>query len=960
MKFKRIILLFLVLVMMMSMIPLGYAADKDAPSPAAEESEGFTEIGSAPYEYARQTSTGALRNCDQMNMRLNGSVAQGFHFYDEDGVAPWDYTNMLYCLEQYKDFSHGLGNTGSTDLPFDGTGETHGENVWYSLSADQRFAIGLILMYGAPTKIWDDNWGFNAEGDWNMHNPNIGYRFATQALVWEITGGGRDPVPPYTRNRSYWYDLAVGMCTSEDGSIDYFKQAYDQIVSDLQRHNTIPSFTGDFAATAPEILLTANSITLTDTNNVLSRFTFQDTEGVSYAKSGNKLTLSVTGAVPTSVQRATALLPDPEAALYEVWSNEHDWSKQVCIRITVPGSDPVPAYFKLKASTGTLALKKTTEDGENLSGWKFSLYSDEACTQLLSGPHTTDTGGNVQVEGLMPGDVWVKEEGHVDVEINAQYECSSNNPQKVTISPNQTSSVSFHNKLSKGTARIVKLATNGGFVGGWHFNVTRSNGSVVGNYITDASGIIELVLEPGTYTVTETYGPMEYWINDSQPTRTVTVKPGETSYVTFTNQWVGKAEIIKTATNGGSVAGWHFTVTKSDGTEVGKYVTDASGVISLNLDPGTYTVTETDEEKAYWKNDSKPSKTVAVKAGQTAKVSFENQWFGKAEIIKSTTNGGRLDGWTFTVADVSGNVVGTYTTSATGKIVADLEPGVYTVTESKTDDPYWHCDEGPKTITVKAGQTASVSFENRWIGKAKIVKALEKPHQGTVEGWTFNISKIDENGNAQSITTATTDKDGIILLDLDPGEYLITEVLEENSLWDSVGGKSKRFNVEAGKTAEVSFVNFMRIGKINIHKVNTQGEALKGVEFLLECSKDGSNWAPVSSAEPCYCTSAGLNNGKLLTGKDGLAVFEGLNPTLHYRLSETKTLEGYELLKDIAFEGKLPIDEDLTVGLTVVNAQTFNLPRTGRNGFDLVPAAIIIGFLALGGAFFVLRKRETA
>jgi len=54
------------------------------------------------------------------------------------------------------------------------------------------------------------------------------------------------------------------------------------------------------------------------------------------------------------------------------------------------------------------------------------------------------------------------------------------------------------------------------------------------------------------------------------------------------------------------------------------------------------------------------------------------------------------------------------------------------------------------------------------------------------------------------------------------------------------------------------------------------------------------------------------------------------------------------------------MDEDLTVGLTVVNAQTFNLPRTGRNGFDLVPAAIIIGFLALGGAFFVLRKRETA
>lgn len=43
------------------------------------------------------------------------------------------------------------------------------------------------------------------------------------------------------------------------------------------------------------------------------------------------------------------------------------------------------------------------------------------------------------------------------------------------------------------------------------------------------------------------------------------------------------------------------------------------------------------------------------------------------------------------------------------------------------DDPYWVCDTEVKTITVKAGETASVSFQNRYIGKAKIIKTLEDP-----------------------------------------------------------------------------------------------------------------------------------------------------------------------------------------------------------------------------------------
>ena len=81
-----------------------------------------------------------------------------------------------------------------------------------------------------------------------------------------------------------------------------------------------------------------------------------------------------------------------------------------------------------------------------------------------------------------------------------------------------------------------------------------------------------------------------------------------------------------------------------------------------------------------------PSKTVTVKAGQTAKITFTNQWRGQAQIIKTTTNGGTVKGWEFTIKNASGSKVGTYTTDDSGKIVVDLEPGTYTVKEPKNND----------------------------------------------------------------------------------------------------------------------------------------------------------------------------------------------------------------------------------------------------------------------------------
>ena len=65
--------------------------------------------------------TATLRNCDWMDFQCTDGTRQGFHYADEDGASPWDYMNMIYCLEAGKQFSVGTGHSGDADVPFDGT-----------------------------------------------------------------------------------------------------------------------------------------------------------------------------------------------------------------------------------------------------------------------------------------------------------------------------------------------------------------------------------------------------------------------------------------------------------------------------------------------------------------------------------------------------------------------------------------------------------------------------------------------------------------------------------------------------------------------------------------------------------------------------------------------------------------------------------------------------------------------
>ena len=652
-----------------------------------------------------------------------------------------------------------------------------------------------------------------------------------------------------------------------------------------------------------------------------------------------------TGIITLNLEPGTYTVTETDGAK-QYWENDPNPTRTV----TVKAGETAKVTFKNQYK-GAAQIVKTTTNGGTVAGWHFEVKNSSG---TVIGNYVTDSTGIITLK-LEPGTYTVTETDGAK-----QYWENDPNPTRtVTVKAGETAKVTFKNQY-RGAAQIIKATTNGGTVAGWHFEVKNSSGTVIGNYVTDSTGIITLNLEPGTYTVTETDGESQYWQNDPNPTKTVTVKAGQTAKVTFTNKYQGEAQIVKTTTNGGAVSGWHFEVKNSSGTVIGNYVTDSTGIIALALEPGTYTVTETDGEKEYWENDANPTKTVTVKAGQTAKVTFTNKWVGKAKVIKTATNGGSVEGWTFTIKNASGTFVGKYTTDKNGLIVANLEPGTYTVQETPVDDPYWVCDTEAKTITVKAGETASVSFQNRYIGKAKIIKTLEDPTAGTVEGWTFEVK--DSNGTV--IGTYKTDANGTILCELAPGKYTVTEILEESSYWECVTDLSQTVTVKAGQTAEVTFKNALRPADILVYKVDILGAPLAEAEFLLEWSEDGVTWSPViytnsENVSKGACTSAGLVDGKLVSGRDGVVHFTGLHPELQYRLTETKAPEGYHLLGEPAYEGGITPDETLTVELTVVNAPVFELPMTGSTGSTVATVLQIAGALVLLTALlYIVKKRR--
>lgn len=636
--------------------------------------------------------------------------------------------------------------------------------------------------------------------------------------------------------------------------------------------------------------------------------------------------------------------------------------------------------------TGAIEIMKTDPNGKNLSGATFTATNTATGDIYSIGP--TDGNGYAKNDEIPFGTYIVQETVFPD-----GYTSDGTNTWTVTLdgsTPNGIITISAVNVPITGKLRIVKATNTGEDLSGWQFLIysdAACTNLVSGPVTSGSDGTIDVTLVPGTYYVKEVPKNDPYWECDTS-VQCIVVSANATASVTFKNHHYGKLIVYKETNTGENLEGWQFNVYSDSACTklVTTLTTSTNGTAtSGNLEPGTYYVKEVPKNDPYWECDTSV-KTATVAAGQTVRAggssgSFTNKHLGKITIHKSTNTGEDLEGWEFGVYRDAActQLVTTMSTGPDGVATSEnLEPGTYYIreignTEDRFVDEYWVCDITVQEVTVTAGETAELTkaFENIHYGKIRIIKSMDT--DGPLEGWQFEIYRQEESGDASSsistairleyVGTYTSAADGTILTgNLEPGTYVVKEIIPDGSLYECKTENPQTVIVVAGETAEVTFTNALRPGRIVVEKVNFQGGHLAGARFLLEWSGDGgATWQSVTYSDKADvvkggCSNPNLADGCLTSGEDGIVEWSNLYPGIRYRVTEVEAPEGYSLLTDYAFVGELPA-ENLTVELTVVNASEFTLPMTGSHTLALMPIVLAL-CAALGMGALLYRRKE--
>ena len=357
-----------------------------------------------------------------------------------------------YCIEP----GHTLysGNTLTED----------GSTVWKNLGSAKQKAINLALLYGKPgsgkslSGTEDQKW------------------VATQLIVWEFVSGCRSTGEGYKCTNTKFID---GICAG--GANPGVKSVYNAISKSLANYSIVPSFASAIASKAETYEMKYSdgkyTLTLTDSNSILSDFSFKTTGGMSVSVSGNRLTLTSTSTVNDAVTFNSAKsMPDVGKTVLVPYG---DASLQDVITGVENDADPIRAYFKVKTSSGNLKLIKTSEDG-NVANIEFTVKGDGYSKTVK-----TNSKGEFELTDLFPGSYTVTEI------TDSKYETQKS--QTVKVESGKTATVTFKNVLKKWNLTVTKTdaetksaqgdATLAGAVYGIY-----NNGKLVDKYTTDKNG----------------------------------------------------------------------------------------------------------------------------------------------------------------------------------------------------------------------------------------------------------------------------------------------------------------------------------------------------------------------------------------------------------------------------------------------------------------------------------------
>ena len=289
-----------------------------------------------------------------------------------------------------------------------------------------------------------------------------------------------------------WQDMAYcqkkvwsifGSDTSWDFSDGGYKAWCDKAQDRMDNLNKKPSFNNTNVGT----IVAGNSLTVTDTNKVLSDYPAFTKNGngwsITHTNNSNSLKISVDKSCTASSFKLTngeyykdGTGDDDELLLYYPYGSEA-YQKLIYSAYY----DPVSMAFSGSITPlGDMKLVKTSEDGI-VAGINFTITGANGFSKTV----TTNANGEIDISDLVPGTYTIKEE-NIDRYV-------PNQSQTITVSSGKTSSVSFYNILKKFRVTVTKQDYEKGHaqcdakLSGAVYGLFKGN-DLVAQYTTDQNG----------------------------------------------------------------------------------------------------------------------------------------------------------------------------------------------------------------------------------------------------------------------------------------------------------------------------------------------------------------------------------------------------------------------------------------------------------------------------------------
>lgn len=520
---------------------------------------------------------------------------------------------------------------------------------------------------------------------------------------------------------------------------------------------------------------------------------------------------------------------------------------------------------------GTLRIEKLSDTGAHLPGAMVQIKHIESGVTYTA---ETNFAGYAIFDNIKPGAYEIKE-------ITAPSGCLKDDATyTASVATGETTTFSLVNKELPGL-RIIKYdRKNMVAMANVTFEIFRDSVSL-GKFRTDEFGEILLTdAAPGTYRAVEVDTGSDGHILDTTPQEMeLSAGDGIKELLFFNDVKPGMRLIKVDSTDPSKVIPNAVFEIKSVKGDYGpqEFVTDQNGEIDLSkLPTGAYVVTEKACE-GYIIDQAQ--RIIQLDPNEDAQFVFTNTIKPSLQIIKTSSDGSRLKNVHFRIAKIED---GTHyldrTTNEQGEIlIADLEPGVYSVRETATDSSHI-LDLREYHMELFAGRTSTLTIENQKRPNLTVYKHdadTGEPIANTV----FEVRAAD----GHSVDQIKTDSEGKAeLKNLLPGVYEISEKsVPSPYLLDA---PSQLATLYPNRDHTVYFENHQKPA-LTVKKVDSvTGDSLQGAKFHVTYASNNTGSGEINDLGTYY---TGENGQFQLTGlRDGWYKVTEQEPPTGYAIKE--------------------------------------------------------------------------